>query len=433
MDTLITILFFASLIYGSLRPSWALAMIIFLFPLEQLMKVSAPGLQTVSFFFGKPVNYLIGIMSLLSLGTIILREMRPFIGFLNSATSLIILIIAWAMISIIWSQDRSGAIDMTLVCWPYFFLRILIAPLLIISIDELRKTLFSIIILGLCLSIFILTSPGFTGQWGRLGILEGTKMASNPLALGDLGGILVITAALFRIHNFGFLFNIVRFLAVLTGIVMVIQSGARGQVISCCLVSILLYPLSIPLKNVKNFILGLAASALFIIITSLAMSFLLDDIAAKRFSINELFYGASSVDVRYQNVVLLFNNWIQNPIYIIFGLGYFTFNSLSGGAFYSHVMIADFIFELGLPGLLFMILIFTFMIKSVIYFFGKYKDQLAIRTSLFALFGIILYLIIVANKQGDLWGSTPLYMFIAILGRLTYINKYEDGLLDENQ
>ena len=83
--------------------------------------------------------------------------------------------------------------------------------------------------------------------------------------------------------------------------------------------------------------------------------------------------------------------------------------------------------------LLFMILIFTFMIRSVIYFFGKYKDQPLIRSSLFALFGIILYLIIVANKQGDLWGSTPLYMFIAILGRLTYIYKYEDGLLDEYQ
>ena len=156
------------------------------------------------------------------------------------------------------------------------------------------------------------------------------------------------------------------------------------------------------------------------------MSLLQGRVAEKRFSIEEMLYGASSVSVRFQNFLLLYNEWIQNPIYMVFGLGYLTFNALRPGDLYSHVMLADFIFELGVPGIIFLILILFISFKSALFLFKIYNTNLVIRSSLIVLLGIIAYLLFVANKQGDLWGSMPLYMYFAILGRVAYLERFND-------
>ena len=426
MNNIIIFLFFLSLIYGVKQPAWALAMIIFMFPVEQLMQVSWPTIITLPITGTKSVNYYISLMGLFSLVGIFLKRERPILGLFNPVTSLITTLLAWAIISILWSRDQPTALEMTGFGLPYYVVRILIGSLLVIEIKELERLWTSVIILGLLICIFILTSPGFADISGRLGIAEGTKIGSNPLALGDLGAVLFLTAILFRNHNNGFKFDLVRISAAIFGVAMVIQSGARGQVISSAFIAILFFPLSAPIKNLKNIILGSFGSIFIIFLVPFAMSLLQDRVAEKRFSIEEMLYGASSVSVRFQNFLLLYNEWIQNPIYMFFGLGYLTFNALRPGEIYSHVMLADFIFELGVPGIVFLILILFISFRSALFLFKIYSTNLVIRSSLITLFGIIAYLLFVANKQGDLWGSMPLYMYIAILGRVAYLERFND-------
>ena len=425
LEALTLVLFAAACLYGVVRPIWTVAMIVLLFPMEQLMQAAAPSLRATP-LGNQAVNYIVGLVGLASMGSTILQRPDPFRGLLNGATVAVTLILIWATLTIAWSLDRTGAIDMTSLSWPYYFLRIVIGSFLLLSVEDLDRLWRYMMVLACALCILILTNPAFTSQYGRLGFVEGSKMRSNPLALGDLGAIALMLGGLLRRTGGGRLFAILRPVSVAVGTIMAIQSGARGQLFLAALTTLAFFPVAAPLKSVRAFILTLTGLAAFAVLVPVLMSFLLEGFAAQRFSLESLLYGSSSASERVANVRLLFEAFLRRPGSILTGLGYFSFNSLGGGTVYSHVIIADFIFELGLPGIAGLVTIIWVSATSSISLYRRWMLHPVLRTSTATLLAFLVFFLLLANKQGDLWGSTVLFMFMCMAGRLHARRELED-------
>ena len=417
MEWVIIGLFAVSCLYGIIRPNWAVAMIVILFPIEQLLQAGAPSLRS-SALGSQAVNYIVGVVGLGAGLITVLRGARPFVGLFNGISVPVTITLAWATASLLWSQDRAGGVDMTLNSWPYYFLRVLIGSFLITSVADLRSAVRSIMVLGSIVAILILANPGFTTQWGRLGIVEGGKMSSNPLALGELGGTLVLCGMLFRDQGSGLLVNAIRITAVSAGLVIAIQSGARGQVFLAVATAALFFPVAAPLGSARSAAVAVIGAAAIVVIAMFAADFLLEGVAAKRFSSEEMLYGQSSFMQRWGNVRLLYEGWVSRPELMLLGLGYFSFNALSGGEAYSHVVVADFVFELGLPGAVLLIWFVYACTRDSFALFFSARGSPIDRPAVAVLVALVVYLVLLANKQGDLWGSTGLFMVASMVGRL---------------
>ena len=292
--------------------------------------------------------------------------------------------------------------------------------MLITDFNDLRKLVNALIVLGIGISILILVNPQFTSQYGRLGIIQGGLMTSNPLALGELGGILFVSAAVFRVNNFGRLGIILRFTGLIVGATMAVQSGSRGQVILCAIVAAIFFPVAAPIKSFRSFVITVIGLGMIIVIMPLFLSTMLEGFAASRFSTDSMLYGSSSFCERIANLTILITAWAQNPLAPLIGLGYFSFNAIGGGTTYSHIILADLVFELGLPGLF---VITVSVLRSSRSLFLLSQDNPLDRSATATILGLALFLFLLANKQGDLWGSTTMYMFLVIICRASIRSK----------
>ena len=418
-------LFIVACLYGIFRPGWMMALIILLAPMEQLLQGSFPFLSGSS-FGNQLINYSVGFSALISISLLIFSRSNIYVGLISFNFVVITLIYIWSIISITWSLDNTGGIATMSSGLPYYFLKIIIGTILITSIKDFSKAIWNILILGIGICILIFLNPAFTTQWGRLGIIDGGKIQSNSLALGDLGAFMIIGAGLLRQHALGFLGNIIRLAALVLGIYMAIQSGARGQLFLSFITVVIFSPISAKLENIKNFLILIISLTFLICLLYLFLSTQLEGFAASRFSIDSILYGSSSAIERVGNFNLLLNAYLSSPSKMLIGLGYYSFNSLGGGTIYSHILVADFIFELGFPGIILLILLLSATFKRGLALFQFTANDPILRCSTSILLAIIFYLFLLSNKQGELWGSMNLFMLISICSRLFIRNQLTD-------
>jgi hypothetical protein len=104
----------------------------------------------------------------------------------------------------------------------------------------------------------------------------------------------------------------------------------------------------------------------------------------------------------------------------IFGLGFNAFSAVCNdlGQGYSHATFADVLCELGIPafGVLLAILWITF--GSGRSLFRRFKDHPGDRAVIATLLAMVIYQVLIANKEGNLWGSLNLFMYCIVVTRL---------------
>jgi hypothetical protein len=114
------------------------------------------------------------------------------------------------------------------------------APLLIDDVESLERFLLGFLLIGTCTCVLIILSPGFNVKNGRLGIDIGGGFRTNPLAIGELGGMLLMTGVLCtRPAGSVVASSVLRTAACLFGGYLALQSGSRGQLIFALLISML--------------------------------------------------------------------------------------------------------------------------------------------------------------------------------------------------
>jgi hypothetical protein len=397
------------------RPSFALALVISMFTIKQLVQAGNPWLAQTTGSFA--INAMVLVTAVASIALRITREGRDPISAVNIPWLATIALFMWSIVTCLWSPT-TDAISSVTIGAPYFVLGVIVAPFLIRSWNEASEFHVAMLWIGIPTALLILTSPDFSMKYGRLGIDIGATR-SNPLALGEFGGIIVLAAA--TIRQPGRWLLVARIAALLLGTALAIRSGSRGQVLYAVVIAMACYPLAAPVRNPRALVATVIGIAIIAFAASQLLDLLLDDpFEAKRFTYEEMVYGKSSASGRVTNVIVLYKEWLSNPTAPIVGLGLAAFASFteSIGDPYSHVLFADAVFELGLPGAALMLTFVWTSTTAAIGLIRVSKHHPTQRNTAAMFVAWYAYEILLVNKQGSLWGVASVFPVAAIMTRL---------------
>jgi len=249
---------------GALRSaSWAVTLLILMYALEQSLQGASPIFRSTPLL----TNAWVGVVALLSSMRSIFRIERPFAGYLTVSLLLTITIFIWAIASLVWTPARQTAMQMTQSGVPTTALFVIFGVLLVSSIDELGSVARLLLVFGTAVAVSILVNTEFTIVNGRLGINLGYMVRSSALAIGELGGLLVIVAALYRSERLEPLITVMRIVAFAAGTVLGLYSGSRGQLAFAAIVAVGFFPLTQRVKSVFSFF----ATAIGLIVVAVSL------------------------------------------------------------------------------------------------------------------------------------------------------------------
>ena len=393
---------------------WTLALLLLNYPLEQGLQGSIPLFVANQSF----ANYIVGIIAVISLLRGILQKKSKLTGYFNIIWLIIFAAYVYSFVSIAWSPSAANALLLVSDGIPYTILYIIIAPMMLDDIEDWNHVLIISTIFGFITAIAIIFSTEFTIRSGRLGMDFGPKMRSSPLAIGELGGFLMITSGLivYRIKNNWLIIG--RIIIVITGVILSIYSGSRGQFLFAGILILLFFPISRPIKNINQFFLLTISSIGLGLLILLVLSFLVKDAEiANRWinaSENERAFG-----VRSSNISDLINGFISSPSLWLPGLGMNAFTSLTGSREpYSHSIFLDVIVEMGLISFCLMLVCIWIIFKQSLFILNFYADQLYLRSAAAVLVTLCVYQILLMNKQGQLWASQHSLVYFLLLAKI---------------
>lgn len=354
--TLITASLFGLLLLQSLRrPEWALLLVIYALPLEQLLKSYIPFLaQNTSV-----TNLIVGVVALTSVGIEYLRGRQPFRGYGNIATIFVGLLYVFTIVGMIWTPMMPAAKQFITAGIPYYGLLLVLLPALA-SVEGLRRIRVPLVLVGCAIVGLILLSPRTVFYGTRMFIDLSHSTGSrdsrgNPLVIGELGGTILIAASLMGGGLNRPLFLLLRIGAGLLGLTIAALSAARGQLIFAVMVSVLCYPLANEVKNIKQFLLKGCTVGMMLLACYGAFKLVLSGSAevSQRWSAQEMDDGLGA-RVYYARELL--GAYLGRPAYALQGLGTGSFNTYvptdSDHYIYPHNLFVEVLGEHGLVGLL---------------------------------------------------------------------------------
>jgi hypothetical protein len=352
-------------------------------------------------------------VALIAASGVAIRAPAAIAKLIRPANLFVYALFGWSAITLLWSPGAEAGSEVIMGQLPYFFVVLVLAPLLISSIDEFAAVVSAILFGSCALCCIVLVSPDFVTKDSRLGFELGTATRSNPLALGEMGGLGIMVGMLARRTTLGVWALPLRAIAVTSGAAIAIQSGSRGQFFYALAIALAFLPVSAPVKNLRGFVLTSAAMAFVLIASYILLGSILFGAAEKRFSIEGLLYGSSSSETRVANVLALAGAWADRPLALFAGLGFYAFNGLfaDAGSIYSHVLFADMLFEEGLPGLFLFVSFMFISVSSAVSLVRCVAPLLVSRTSVAIIVAMFAYQMLLVNKQGTLWGSLPFFLF----------------------
>ncbi len=417
MSIAFTILLVVACLWAVARPPFATVLLIYLFAIEQVLQSVAPALRATP-LGNQLFNYLIASVVSVAWVRSLPRNAPAGLGQFNPTLLVVSALLVWSVITVFWSPGRELGLAVLSVRWPYYFVVVLLGSALLSSLDDVGEMMEGLLVAGAILCCIILVSPEFESQYGRIGIVEAGKMASNPLAIGELGGVVVISAALLRSSRFGKFGLLLRLFALGVGIAVAVKSGSRGQLLFSAAVATIAFPFSARVRNFGGFVAAVAGAVFVALSVVIVSSTLLEGFAAQRFSLESLLYGSSSTSERASNVVFLAKAWASSPIAPVVGLGYYAFSSFGLGIEYSHVIAADMLFELGIPGAILYVALLVLSFQTCRTLVREAADDDVDRSRVGAFVGLIAFYFLLSNKQGDLWGIVTFFMLVCAAHRV---------------
>lgn len=400
---------------------WTLALMLLNYPLEQGLQGSIP-LFVVN---QSLANYIVGIIAVISVLRGILQKRNKQAGYFNIIWWIIFGAYFYSFVSIAWSPSAANALLLVSDGIPYTILYIIIAPLMLDDIEDWNHVLIISTIFGFIVAVAIVFSTEFTIRSGRLGMDFGPKMRSSPLAIGELGGFLMIAGGLivYRIKNTWLTLG--RIIIVITGVILSIYSGSRGQFLFAGILILLFFPISRPIKNINQFFLLTLSSIGLCLLILFVLSFLVKDaeIANRWINASE---NERAVGVRSANIADLINGFISSPSLWLPGLGMNAFTSLTGSQEpYSHSIFLDVFVEMGLISFCLMLVCIWIIFKQSLFILNFYADQPYLRSAAAVLVTLCIYQILLMNKQGQLWASQHSLVYFLLLAKI-FVNKPTD-------
>lgn len=389
-------------------PSIAVAGVLCMFGLEQWGQATHPFFSQHQTF----TNFLIGGTVLLAMLIKLIRGENVW-AYYPPVGWLVIALFSYALASTIWAPRPELSQSIWAGRGPYAVTFLLLTPLVIGNTKDIQVTFKAIIWMGTTLTALLLT---FVSWESRAIVLEGGH--GNPLAVSQMAGMVALVAILADPWR-SQVWQALRWVVVALCLILVIRSGARGQLVGIVLVSVACWPLSHRVKNVGQVILLIGLMGFLAGVTSLG----LQEFWSKQSS----YYAGGSrwstsamegaMAERLVQAFYLLHLWFQSIETIIFGLG----NSAAFDprilGIYPHFVPLEILAEEGLIGfglyLLILYLLFRSSFSSIRILRNEPKELLVFGT----LVSLTLFTLILSFKQGNLLGNLEFFMFATILDR----------------
>jgi hypothetical protein len=402
-------------IQGILKTQWAVLLVLSFLPLEQLLSSYIPLLARTSWI----TNVGVGLIALFALGLEFARGNRPLNGYFNSTWVLVALLYVFTVLGIFWSPIPEAGKYFFRTGFPYWMLLLVILPGLIRDLENIRKFVVPFMIIGSLIVVLILNSPNTRIYGGRFMVdlsdtLGSSKALTNPLATAELGGAILIVAALYKptVHVKPVL--LIRIAAVFAGIGIMVLSGTRGQLVFSVMLSVLFFPVAYQIKNISQFFLTSAAAAVMggaFYIALKAFFGSTDANTASRWTTEGISRGLSG---RQGFATLMLGEYFSSPGAFLGGLGTGAFNFYSfeqrDRFLYPHNLLIEVLTEHGIIGFGLLMGIFYTMAKGSLRLFRMYRDNPTYRPVCAILYALCAYVTLISMKQGS-YALVPLPFF----------------------
>lgn len=400
--------------------AWALALVVSMYALEQALQASSGIFMRITPLANVCVAVAAGLSVVLNLPS----QDRPFRGYATPIFSVALGFFVWAMISLLWTPAFEAAWGLTRWGIPYVILFLMVAPLLIDGMASLDRFFRAFLILGSITTILILINPAFTVKLGRLGVDLDATVRTNPLVIGELGGLMILVAALAPVDGSAPKAVLARLVAFGLGGVLSLQSGSRGQLIFALGLAVIAFPFARRIRNIAGFFGTVAAVALMIPLVLFLAQLVLGTDELRRWELSTLAGGANT---RVLNILDLFAAFANRPSAWVVGLGFNAFSWVSGANKepYSHALVVDMLTELGIPAFVVFCWWSLRVLQDGLWLLRRFGDDDSGRATASLLMVLFVYETLLVNKQGYLWAAT-LFFLVGIA--ITRVRVREEAL-----
>ncbi len=396
------------------RTSWTLSLLVVFFPFKQALQASS------GFFISNNTlpNYIVALIVAIAAFREATSKERPFLGYLSFQFTGAMLLLGWSVVSLVWTPSREMATEFISINLPYAILFVILGPMLIRDVREFRSFLLAFLPISSLVAVVMLLNPTFTSQSGRMGVQIAANLRTNPLAIGELGGVMIIVASLIRSDSAGIALGVARAIAMSTGAILAIQSGSRGQIAFAVLVAILCFPAARRVRSVSGFFGATLGSLAVAGVVLVVAQYALEGNLLKRWDAQAVDEG---VGIRLANLFDLLSAWLATPAAWLFGLGFNAFSSLGAAQAaqgYTHNLTADILAELGLPIFCVYLMLIAQTFRSSTWLIRRFADEPSYRSVCAIAVALAAYQLLLANKQGMLWASPALFLSFITISRL---------------
>jgi hypothetical protein len=390
-----------------MRPQLSLVSWSLMFPLEQLLQGAYSWFLANTLF----VNGLIACsMGLAALRMVVFGGVR-LSSLCNFGTMSIVLILLYAMVTILWSADQSLAVEFLGNRGPYLLIAIFIAPLTIRDISSLREVRWWILSLGCLLGIALYGAGTFRFYGARMVVMLGAGVRGNPLAVAEFGGLMFVLGVMSRDAR-GLLPTILRVGGGLLGAGLILSSGSRGQLLAVVFACAVCFPLAVPLRNPRMLLATAVGIPLVAGLILLSLNLFVSSENTSRWTSDSIIAGSED---RLSFISRYFGIWIQSPISWIFGLGTLSFGNIAGGmAGFVENLAAEILFEEGVFMFALFIALWIVLVRRISTDVTSSPSDIGRRTSLLMCFAVCLFFLAVALKSYCVWSSYPLWLWLGL-------------------
>jgi hypothetical protein len=404
------------LVGSVLRPPLALVGVICLFGLKQWGEDASPLLAQYPLL----TNVAIGLITLVA---VLRAAFKRSCLFCRLPPTLIctICLFLYALVTLTWSLDLEDGLATWASSSPYLIVVILLAPLVIDDLDDLRLAFGWTLILGgsLCFLAVVFGNWGFRGLAIAASIPTGSLLdtrpdilETNPLALGDLGGIVTVIAAAFLLVRGRFFLKIIAFCSLPFALAVIIRSGSRGQLVAALPAMLLAASVTLRLRGFRAW-LTLGLLTLLVVAMGWWATSLVDVNKSRWLGVA---LATSDVEGRFEMAATVLNAAMAHPWAMFVGLGNSSSFALLG--IYPHITILEVLAEEGLPGIALYLGVLLYAVRSIRSAARGVADNPHRRVALGILAGLFLYELVLSWKQGALLGSPYVFCCAILLNRV---------------
>lgn len=405
MLSAVALLIFLTICFLALwKPHWAVVLALCYLGYEQLLSSFFVSLARNTWL----INVVAGMSILSAVGIAVVMGQKPLRGYFNLNSVLVCALYIFAAFGVTYSMMPAAGTYFVKKGYPPAVLMLFLLPVIVISWDTIRKTAMPLLVVGSILVVMIIISPRTQIYGSRLFIDLSYTGASrsnrgNPLAIAEVGGYMMLFAALMESQKSSFICWTIRLGAFLLGAAIAFLVGSRGQLVFALFFSVLLYPLAHQIQNVKQFFLRAGSAGVALAFIALLGKVLVSSSkSAQRFTASDISQG---LDGRIYFAKELLGEYVRNPANYLQGIGTGSFNAVvkhdGEGYLYPHNLVVEVLAHHGIIGLTILCGIFAITGVHMLKAYRLARRGFIDRSSVAMMIGLVCYTTMLALKQGS--------------------------------